>query len=1065
MDKPRACAILLAHRGKERMAEDSAKRVLGYRDADEIAAIYDSAPIGLAVVDTEGRYVRVNRKLAEINGVPVEDHIGRTIAEIIPNVASKTMPFADRIRIGTPHYGIEIRAETPARPGVIRTFRQSWTPLRNDAGDIVGLSIAVEEIAAERDAARDLLITAEAARTAEQEARRLAALLRAIGDTSPDLIYAKDRQGRLLYANPATAAVIGRPLEELLGKAETEWGTDPEEARAIADIDQRVMGEGRQEIAEEIYTSSDGARRIFRSAKNPVRDAAGEVIGLAGVSTDITAIRESEQAVRRSEERLRFSLEAGRMVAWDFDLTTGRARRSANAKALFGLEPEGSDDFYRIVHPDDLDRLKSAQARAVAGEPYDLEFRWLSPGGEVMWAAIQGQLRRDPDGNPVAISGVLMDITARKWAEIAAAKAGAEFQTMAENVSQLVWTANPDGRVIWYNRRWYDYTGVDPGMPEDHAAELVHPDDLDRVRTRWAERFGAGASWEDTFRLRGKDGRYRWFLSRAEPIRNRKGKIIRWFGTNTDITEQIETAEALARSEALFRTTAEALPGLLFVATEQDGNIYVNEAYRLYTGLPEDLLLGFGCLEAVHTDDLEKLQAAWNAAVETQGLYQGEFRLRRYDGVYRWHLVRGLPVLRPDGSVDRWIGACVDIHERIEAERDLQRRVEEALAEREAAMLQLHEAQKIETVGQLTGGVAHDFNNLLTPIVGSLDLLRRRLEDERSIRLIDGALASAERARTLIQRLLAFARRSTLQPRVVDPRTLVDGMRDLIERSLGPRVDFAVDVAPDLPPALIDPNQLELALLNLSINARDAMPDGGRIDWRVSEEIVTEARRDLGAGRYIRIAVADTGVGMDADTLARAVEPFFSTKPAGKGTGLGLSMVHGWAGQSGGAFRLDSVPGQGTTATLWIPVATEGHVPAPAREPDARSASRRAVVLLVDDEEQVRFTTSESLIELGYEVVAAASSEDALDRIAGGLRPDLLVTDHLMPGMTGAQLALEMRQRIPGLPVLMITGYAQLRPEEAGDFDVLVKPYRHAELALRIAELLSEEPVLQRALS
>jgi PAS domain S-box-containing protein len=1065
MDKGGRGAILLDCQGKERMADQSAKRVLGYRDADEIAAIYDSAPIGLAVVDTEGRYVRVNRKLAEINGVPVEQHIGRTMAEIVPHVVTRTMPFEERLQLGTPHYGIEVKAETRARPGVLRTFRQSWTPLRNESGEIVGLSIAVEEIAPERDAARDLLITAEAARTAEQEARRLAALLGAIGDTSPDLIYAKDRQGRLLYANPATAQVIGRPLGEILGKAEAEWGNDPDEARAIAAIDARIMREGRQEIAEEIYTSPDGTRRIFRSAKSPVRDASGEVVGLAGVSTDITAIRESEQAVRQSEERLRFSLEAGRMVAWDFDLTTGRARRSANAKALFGLEPEGSDDFYRIVHPDDLDRLKAAQAKAVAGEPYDLEFRWLSPGGEAMWAAIQGKLRRDPDGNPVAISGVLMDITARKWAEIAAAKAGAEFQTMAENVSQLVWTANPDGRVIWYNRRWYDYTGVDPGMPEDHAADLVHPNDVERVRARWAERFGAGISWEDTFRLRGRDGQYRWFLSRAEPIRNRKGAIVRWFGTNTDVTDQIETAEALARSEALFRTTAEALPGLLFVGTPEGRNTYVNPAYQAFTGLPEQALLDLGYLAIVHPDDLDASNAAWQAALRDGTHYETEFRLRRHDGEWRWQLVRALPVRGADGTIDRWVGTCTDIHERRTAEEELQLRVEEVIAERETAMLQLHEAQKIETVGQLTGGVAHDFNNLLTPIVGSLDLLRRRLEDERSVRLIDGALASAERARTLIQRLLAFARRQTLQPRAVDPKAVVDGMRELIERSLGPRVEFRAVVAPDLPPALIDPNQLELALLNLSLNARDAMPDGGRIGWSVSEETIAEGRRELTAGRYIRIEVADTGVGMDADTLARAVEPFFSTKPAGKGTGLGLSMVHGWASQSGGAFRLESVPGQGTTATLWIPVATEGQVPAPVRDPDARSAARRALVLLVDDEEQVRFTTSESLIELGYDVVSLGSGQEALDEVAGGLRPDLLVTDHLMPGMTGAQLAMELRRKLPGLPILMITGYAQLRPEEAGDFDVLVKPYRHAELALRIAELLSEEPVLQRALS
>ena len=761
-----------------------------------------------------------------------------------------------------------------------------------------------------------------------------------------------------------------------------------------------------------------------------------------------------------------FAFEAARMVAWEFDLKTGQGRRSANAKALFGLDSSGTDDFYRLVHPDDLDRLKAVQAKAAAGEAdYDIEIRLFHPDRGTAWVAIRGRLRRDEHGNPAALAGVMMDITARKEAEIAASRAAAEFEALAENVSQLAWMAEADGAIFWYNRRWYEYTGTTPEEMEGWGWRKVHhPDHLERVAARWRDHLARGEPWEDTFPLRGADGSYRWFLSRAEPIRDHKGAIVRWFGTNTDITEQMETAEALARSEARFRTMFDAMPGMIFVASPGGGNLHVNEGFRSYTGRSTEDLLGDRWIEVLHPDDQPRGREIWRGAVKAQTIYMAEYRFRRRDGAYRWHIVRGLPVRDEHGQVTSWVGACIDIHERRIAEEELHRRVDQAVAERESALFQLHEAQKLETVGQLTGGVAHDFNNLLTPIVGSLDLLRHRIEDERLGRLIDGALASAERARTLIQRLLAFARRQTLQPRAVDLPALVESMRDLVERSLGPRITFIAEVEPGCPSALIDANQLELALLNLSINARDAMPAGGRLRWRICEEAADGSRSGLKPGRYVRIEVADTGIGMNAEIMARAVEPFFSTKPAGKGTGLGLSMVHGLAAQSGGAFQLESTIGEGTTATLWVPVAEE-QATAPARETEARTAPRRAVVLLVDDEEQVRLTTAESLMDLGYDVVSAASGQEALDRIADGLVPDLLVTDHLMPGITGAQLAIDARQMLPDLPVLMITGYAQLRPEETGGFDVLVKPYRHAELALRIAELLSEGPVLQRALS
>lgn len=721
----------------------------------------------------------------------------------------------------------------------------------------------------------------------------------------------------------------------------------------------------------------------------------------------------------------------------------------------------------REIMPDRAEMLEPLLRRVLAGESlFGVEGRSGRAGTMRIWRENLTP-HRNVDGEIVGISIAAMDISG----ESAPAESGqvpptmADFQTLADNLSQLAWMAEPDGHVLWYNRRWYEYTGGSPDTMIGWGwVDAHHPDRRDDVVAKWREHLAHGEPWEDMFPLRGANGEYRWFLSRAEPIRNPQGAIIRWFGTNTDVTDQVETAAALSRSEAQIRTMFDALPAMVFVCDPNGGNHQVNEAYCSFTGKPMGELLGDGWIEILHPDDQGRAREIRKGAMKAKNIYMAEHRFRRADGVYRWHIVRGLPLREEDGVVVSWIGACIDIHEHKMAEEKLHRRVESAAAEREAALFQLHESQKLETVGQLTGGVAHDFNNLLTPIVGSLDLLRRRITDESSARLIDGALASAERARTLIQRLLAFARRQAFQPRAVDPEALVSSMRDLIERSLGPRIEFVADIQPGLPAALIDPNQLELALLNLSVNARDAMPSGGRLTWTLAEESLAEDREDLKAGRYVRIAVTDTGIGMSEETLGHAVEAFFSTKAVGKGTGLGLSTVHELAANSGGAFRLESVLGEGTTAILWLPVATE-EVVVPVREPAARAASRSAVVLLVDDEDQVRFTTAESLTELGYDVISAGSGQEALNEVEAGLTPDLLVTDHLMPGMTGAQLAMEMRQILPDLPVLVITGYAQLRPEEAGGFDVLVKPYRYAELALRIADLLSEPHVVQRTLS
>ncbi|TKJ67222.1 hybrid sensor histidine kinase/response regulator [Pseudomonas viridiflava] len=379
----------------------------------------------------------------------------------------------------------------------------------------------------------------------------------------------------------------------------------------------------------------------------------------------------------------------------------------------------------------------------------------------------------------------------------------------------------------------------------------------------------------------------------------------------------------------------------------------------------------------------------------------------------------------------------------------LEQRVVTMLAQREKALAQLHESRKMEMVGQLSGGVAHDFNNLLTPIMASLELVRRRVEDPRSTKLLDSAMLAADRARTLVGRLLTFARRQTLVPEAIRLECLVAELKDLIERSLGPMIVVEVDIPDSLPAVFVDPHQLELAILNLTVNARDALEDGGRV--RIS------ARADslqAKAGNHVRLTVSDNGCGMSEDTLKHCVEPFYSTKGVGKGTGLGLSMVQGLALQSGGEFDIRSKPGQGTEVTLWLPVANSPVMQAESRALETPLLKGSVHVLLVDDEDLVRDSTAHLLQDLGYQVTEAPSAAVALDLFDAGLRPDVLVTDYVMADITGVQLARQIRQRINDLPILIITGYTNAKPVPTDDFEILAKPFRRQDIASRLANLV-----------
>jgi signal transduction histidine kinase len=455
-------------------------------------------------------------------------------------------------------------------------------------------------------------------------------------------------------------------------------------------------------------------------------------------------------------------------------------------------------------------------------------------------------------------------------------------------------------------------------------------------------------------------------------------------------------------------------------------------------------------VSAIHLSDLDRLRGYELGAVDyvpvpvVPGLLRAKVRV--FVDLYR--KTRQLELL--NAELERRVEERTA--EIVRANAELERRVETRTQEREAALAQVHEMQKMESLGQLTGGVAHDFNNLLMVVLGNLEMLRRRVpNDARVLRLIDGAMQGAERGATLTKRMLAFARRQELRPESLDVATLFGSMEEMLRRTLGPSIDIATDFHVGLPAIRVDRNQLELALLNLTLNARDAMPIGGCLAITAQRMPAASGPQDLKAGDYVCVAVRDSGTGMDELTVRRATEPFFTTKGAGKGTGLGLSMVHGLAAQSGGAMRVLSRLGEGTTVELWLPVSDLDVVKAEHKVAKSTHDGPLLRVLLVDDDQLIAMATTDMLEELGHSVLAASSGQAALELLLGTTDIDLVVTDQAMPGMTGSELARQIRLRWPDLPVILATGYADLPAEDAAGWPRLSKPYQRVELAAAIA--------------
>ena len=647
---------------------------------------------------------------------------------------------------------------------------------------------------------------------------------------------------------------------------------------------------------------------------------------------------------------------------------------------------------------------------------------------------------------------LFIDISGHRRQAQELARNEAQLRAIINSIDQMVWATRPDGHHFYFNDRWYEFTGVPEGSTEgDGWSNVFHPEDQERTWKVWHHSLSTGEPYHIEYRLRHRSGRYRWVLGRAQPVRDAKGRIEQWFGTCTDIQSIVDAREVLTRSRQELEHQIELrtrerdrmwrISHDLMVICRADGEVKtVNSAATRLLGRRETDLASLQLTELLHPEDQRRVFDTLHSLGTNQGAANLRARVRARDGSYR---------------ILDWTAS---------AEDGLIYAVGRDVTEQEELQEQLRQAQKMEAVGQLTGGIAHDFNNLLTGIMGSLDMLQRHQKagrQEKFEQYLGSALTSAQRAAALTQRLLAFSRRQALDLQPVQVNASVQSMEELLLRSLRGDIALILDLYSGLWQALTDPHQLESALLNLVINARDALPHGGKIRIETHNVYLAESGNGLdavSAGDYVALLVTDDGTGMPPEVMARAFDPFFTTKPIGQGTGLGLSMIYGYAKQSKGHVRLESKPGKGTTVGLYLPRYLGADVePTPVAPPTITPRGGGKIILVVEDEPVVRQMVVELLRELGYATLQAEDARGALPILESSQPIDLLLSDVGLPGMNGRQLAEIARQRRPQLKVLFATGYAEgahLEGYLEPGMTLITKPFNLDALANRVAETL-----------
>ena len=777
--------------------------------------------------------------------------------------------------------------------------------------------------------------------------------------------------------------------------------------------------------------------------------------------------RRAENALAQSEARLRLATENAEIGMWDMDVLNNVNYSSPRVKAMFGIAPPDdppSEEFFKLVHPDDIARVE--QAYAAAFDPalrgsYDVAYRVIGRDGVLRWVHAKGRGVFDSLGRCVRVSGTAVDITAEHETEEALRRSEEQLRLATEYADVGLWDIDIVNDIVYWPPRVNAMFGFAP----DHRVTMkdfrgrIHPDDKRRtIELILAACDPAQRSFYDAeYRIvRENDGEVRWLSAKGRAVFDDAGVCVRMLGIIIDITARKEIEERAKASEARFRALFESIDDgfcIIEAIRGADGSVhdfrYIEENPALAKRSGVIGVKGHTIREMLPTE-----AEGW-IAILAKVLDSGEpMRFERF--LETTSRLLELYVLRVETQDSNQVAVLFqDITDRRAAEMQLhemnetlERRVAERTAALERSQAALQQAQKMEAIGNLTGGIAHDFNNLLQGVTGSLDLIRRKPEDvEKVRRWAEAGLQASERGAKLTAQLLAFSRSQKLELKPLDLTELLLGMRDLLTRTLGPSVNVTIN--PDAASANVmgDETQLELAVLNLAINARDAMPNGGELVIATHRHDV-KRDADLEPGDYIELTVTDSGTGMPADIAARAFDPFFTTKGVGKGTGLGLSQVYGMARQAGGIARIVSKHGEGTVVRIFLR-ATSANVQRDAAQAETRAQDQKtATILIVDDDGDVRRFLADSLDAFGYCVVQAENGMEGLAALSRAT-PDMMIVDFAMPGMTGAEVAQKARAAHPALPIIFASGYAETSAlENVADDKTLIlrKPFRISEL-------------------
>jgi len=1057
----------------------------GFDDLVHLAGLICRAPVALVSLVAEDRQWFKARVGFDRCQTPLDQSICAHALKqpgllVIPDLTEDPRTRSNALVTGEPHLrfyaGVRLQSPEGAALGTLCVMDTAprlggLDPVQADALERLGRQVMTQMELRRTVAARDSLASS---------ARESALRHRQILDSAIDYaIVTTDLDGLVTEWNTGAQAVLGWSETEMRGHSAALMFTPEDRADGVPEGEMAAARDLGFGSGERWHLRRDGSRVFAHSETMPLLAEDGAHVGYLTILRDRTEQRGAdersasrERALAVAEERQRLAVDATGIGIFDFDPGSDDLNWDERVRELFWVAPDEpisyAGTFLLKLHPEDRDATdRAVQAALEPGGPgsFDIEYRVVDPvsGGE-RWLAARGR-SVFRDGRAVRFVGTVRDVTVRKRAGLAVRATEERYRLVTQATNDAIWDWDLVSDHVLWNEALRTAYGYELDQVEPTGAwwlDRIHPDDRVRVEDDiHATIQGSPNEWNHEYRFRRSDGSYAEVLDRGYMVRGKRGEPIRMIGAMLDLTERKRDERRLRAMNAMLEERVEertrerdrtwsVSQDLMCVIDASGVFRAVSPAATTILGWEPEGMLGATVFDFIHPDDqAATARAHVLATLDKLPIFENRYRHR--DGGYRWMAW----VAAPDRDLVFATGRDVTA-EKAQAEALL--KVEEAL----------RQSQKMEAVGQLTGGIAHDFNNLLTGISGSLELLQTRVSQGRLTeidRYITAAQGASKRAAALTHRLLAFSRRQTLDPRPTDVNRLVAGMEDLIRRTIGPEIALDVIDAPGLWPALVDQSQLENALLNLCINARDAMPTGGRITVETGNRWL-DARaareRDLEPGPYLALSVTDTGTGMPADVIAKAFEPFFTTKPIGQGTGLGLSMIYGFVRQSGGQVQITSIVGEGTTLVLYLP---RHHGPAEAGEAHADltgalRAEQGQTVLIVDDEPTVRMLVTEVLEDLGYTAIEAADGAGGLKVLRSDARIDLLVTDVGLPGgMNGRQVADAGRVVRPDLKVLFITGYAENAAVGGTDLDagmqVLTKPFVMEALASRIRDLIA----------